>query len=121
MWPLPAGRSRIGGLCQRAALFALAAHTICGLVSADDPSPADRAGGRERVQAFQPGEAADWPKQLPRDGAWIRYHWVYTGFNGITEPGSVTLSFVGTVVEQEQRFRWIEVKTTMSDGAATPT
>jgi hypothetical protein len=54
---------------------------------------------------------------LPRDGAWVLYQWDWNRLdNGQKMSATVTLSFVGTIIEKDERCRWIELKYVIPEG-----
>src|SRR5579871_4875203 len=57
-----------------------------------------------------PCRAEDRPFELPKDGSWVRYELEHVGINGAKSSNTVTLSVVGSAVENEMRCRWVEVK-----------
>jgi hypothetical protein len=54
--------------------------------------------------------------ELPKDGSWVRYDLEMVGPDGTNRPSTVTLSIVGSVVENETRCRWVQVKWVVPKG-----
>jgi len=54
---------------------------------------------------------------LPKEGYWVLYQFELTGTQ-IEEPikGHVTLSFLGSTIENEEKCRWIELREVITDG-----
>ncbi len=60
--------------------------------------------------------AEDRPRELPKDGTWVRWQ-VETEFRDEKRSAlTVTLSLVGTVVEDGERCRWLERKQEIREG-----
>jgi hypothetical protein len=64
------------------------------------------------------GRGEDWPREIPKDGAWVRYHEEVQDLAKREKyaPVKTTLSFVGTVVEEGQTCRWLEKKSILPEG-----
>ncbi|MSR57330.1 MAG: hypothetical protein EXS05_06630 [Planctomycetaceae bacterium] len=63
------------------------------------------------------GRGDDQPRQLAKDGAWVQYQWDWERLdNGQTMSGKLTLSFVGSLVENGEPCRWIELKYVIPEG-----
>src|SRR5215472_8728295 len=89
-----AATGRIGIASAVILIFTLAAGWISSIGRGDEPQPV-----------------------LPRDGAWVQYQWDWNRLdNGQKMSATVTLSFVGTIVEKDERCRWIELKYVIPEG-----
>jgi hypothetical protein len=53
--------------------------------------------------------ADDAAKRLPKDGSWVKYHWILTRDNSPKElTGSLTFKIVGTELIDQKKCRWFE-------------
>jgi hypothetical protein len=76
-----------------------------------------------RADDPQTGLPKDDRREPPKDGTWVRYQKVAENLirGNKLNPIDVTLSFVGTHVEDGQRFRWLELKAVVPDGEGAGT
>jgi len=78
-------------------------------------------GGAERGPVRGEGQ----PRNIPKDGSWVRYQKESTSLTPVLRkkgPIQVTLSFVGSAVDEGDHCRWLERKDVIpegSDGAGT--
>jgi hypothetical protein len=98
----------------RARLIRVAGLIFTLLFAARPPvagEPSDAITGDDTADAEHRIAARDeWPSRLPRDGAWVRYHHDYRAFDDKVLPSDDTLSFVGSVIDDGRRCRWVEIK-----------
>ncbi len=64
------------------------------------------------------GHAEDRPRQLPKDGTWVRYQKEVANLANDKKYDEikVTLSFVGSAVDEGEPCRWLELKAVIPEG-----
>jgi hypothetical protein len=64
------------------------------------------------------GRGEDRPREIPKDGSWVRYHEEVQDLAKQQKYAAVTttLSLVGTVIEEGQTCRWLEKKSVLPEG-----